>query len=473
MNKAEIMRRRFKNIPILARHSVLSVASILVLSACASLSESVSGTTQSDQVIPSGWLLTLSSDNVGATQWSALYDDPLLSKYLQKAESANYDIRQAQTLVRRAEADLKRSAARLKPSFNGSATASASALLSDIDDPSDSYGLSLSGRWDPDIFGQTQTLIDGSRAALQLQQALAEDTRQAVLAATARAYIQAVEAQLQVELAKTNLDFLTESRRISEARYRLGDTAKGDFSFAEANYQNALASYENTKQAARAAKRALFILLGDFPENEIELAQNLGLPVSLPSRGFPAQVLERRPDIVAARAQLAGSAAALKGAQLANWPSLDITGSLSSGSLFSDLFDPGDYIARLSAGLSQVIFDGGAIDAGIEAAEANLENNLLNYEERLRRAVSEITNAYDRADTLQRSLVNLEAASESANEALRLESIQFDLGESSLLDVLQVQTRVNSIDASLIRTKAALIETVITANEAVAGFGIL
>ncbi len=452
------------------RRLILLGFSVIALTGCASLSGPSKITSQLGQDVPVDWLLTLPSENQGVSRWSALYDDPLLLTYLRTAETANYDIRQAQTLVRRAEANLKRSAARLKPSLSGGASASISALVSNIDNPAESYGLSLSGRWDPDVFGQTRTLIEGSRAALQVQEALAADTRQAVLAATARAYIQAVEAQLQVELAKTNLDFLTESRRISEARYRLGDTAKGDFAFAEANYQNALAGYENTQQAARAAKRALFILLGDYPENNIVLADRLGLPAALPSRGFPASVIERRPDIVAARAQLAGDVAALKGSRLARWPSLDLSGSLSSGSAFSDLFDPGDYIARLTASLSQVIFDGGAIDAGIEAAQADLDNSVLNYEERLRRAMSEITDAYDRADTLQRTLVNLEAASESANEALRLESIQFDLGESSLLDVLQVQTRVNSIDASLIRTKAALIETVIIANEAVAGF---
>jgi outer membrane protein TolC len=124
----------------------------------------------------------------------------------------------------------------------------------------------------------------------------------------------------------------------------------------------------------------------------------------------------------------------------------------------------------LGASLAQVIFDGGAIEAGIDSAQAGLDISLLSYEQRLRSAMNEISNSYDRADTLRRTLVNLEASSEAANEALRLESIQFDLGESSLLDVLQVQTRVNSIDASLIRTKADLLETVLTANEAVAGF---
>jgi len=444
--------------------------SLSALASCASLSLPQQVTPSLGADIPASWLLDLPSDGAAISAWSTLYQDPILLEYLREASAQNFDIRTAQTRVAGAEAELRRSAARLKPRFDASASASGSALLGDIDDPFDSYGLGLSGRWDPDIFGQTRTIIDGSRAILRAQEALLADTRQAVLAATGRAYVRAVEAMLQVDLAKTNLDFLTESRRISEARYRLGDTAKGDFSFAEANYQSALASYESTVQAGRTARRALSLLLGGYPEEDLRLAETLESPRQLPGRIVPAQILESRPDIVAARAQLAGRAASLQGAKLARWPSLDISGGLTAGSRISDLFDPADYIARLGASLSQVIFDGGAITAGVDSAQASLDEALLSYEQRLRRAMGEISDAYDRAETLQRTLVNLEAASEAANEALRLESIQFDLGESSLLDVLQVQTRVNNIDASLIRTKAALLETHITATESIGGF---
>jgi len=446
-----------------------SVVALGTLCACASLTPQTTLPALGTDV-PAAWLLPLASDSQVSLGWAALYDDPILQTYLNQAANANFDIRIAQTRIAGAEADLRRSAARLKPRFDASASVTGSALLSDIDDPFDSYGLGVSGRWDPDVFGQTQTIIDGSRAALAVQEALAADTYQAVMAATARTYVRAVEANLQVSLAKENLDFLTESRRISEARFRLGDTAKGDFSFAEANYQSALASYETTQQSADAALRALSILLGNYPTANIQLADALGTPKRLPPRNLPANVLEQRPDIIAARAQLASRVAALQGDKLARWPSIDLSGGLSAGSRFSDLFDPADYAARLAASLAQVIFDGGAIDANIDGSQAALDESVLAYEQRLRRATAEITDAYDRAESLRRALVNIKASSESANEALRLESVQFDLGESSLLDVLQVQTRVNNIDASLIRTKAALIETIITANEAVAGF---
>jgi NodT family efflux transporter outer membrane factor (OMF) lipoprotein len=414
--------------------------------------------------------LDLPDDASQVSNWQELYEDPILDRYLAKALSDNFDLRIARTRLRESVASLQRSSSLLKPRINASTSASGVAVVGTLDEIFDSYGIGSSGSWDPDIFGQTKAGIDQSRANLAAQEALTEGTRQSILAQTARAYIRVVEAELQVQLAKTNLDFLTESRRISEARYRVGDTAKGDFSFAEANYQNALAGFENTKQAARAAKRALSVLLGDYPVDTLELAVDLGLPKLLPPRGLPSRVLERRPDIVAARANVVGRAASLRSNQLNDWPSLSLTGSLNSASRFEDLFDPADYIARLGAVLVGNILDGGSNQAAIEGARASLDGSLLSYEAVLRDAMREISDAYDRADNLRRTLVNLQAASDAANEALRLESIQYDLGESSLLDVLQVQTRVNSIDATLIRTKAALLETTITAYQAIGGF---
>lgn len=451
----------------------VSVGAMLLLSACASLSPPDLAETEIDarnNAIPSQWLLAVNTDGASPARWSSLYNDPLLLEYLKTAKAENFDIRIARSRIESAEASLRRAQARLKPRIDSGASFSGSALLGDVENVSDSYGLDISGRWNPDVFGQIGLGVESSRANLKAQEALSADVTQTLLAATATAYIRAVEAELLVALAKTNLDFLTESRRISEARYRLGDTAKGDFSFAEANYQSAVASYENTQQTARRTKRALSVLLGGFPSEEMRLASTLIAPETLPPRGLPARVLERRPDIIAARARVAGAVISLRQSEKAYWPDIGISGGLSGGGSFSSLFDPGDYVARIGASLSQVIFDGGAIDADIDASKAGLDQSLLRYEATLRDAIREISDAFDRAETLRHTLVSLEASSRAANEALRLESIQYDLGESSLLDVLQVQTRVNAIDASLIRTRASMIAALISANQSVAGF---
>lgn len=455
-------------------NKLLSVA-LLLLCGCASYTPTQNARVAQARIeskIPTHWLHRVPNALQQTNTWTQIYDDPLLAKYLEQAARANLDIHITQTHVRQSEANLRQSKSLLLPRLDASLSASGAALLKNLDNPSENYGSNFSGFWDPDIFGKNKAVIAASQAQLMAQNALADKTRQSVLAQTARAYIRAVEADLQVGLAKKNLAFLKESRRISEARYRLGDTAKSDFSFAEANYYRALANFENTVQSARLAKRALSVLLGDYPSEDIELSKTLNRPKILPPRALPAKILARRPDIVNAQALIAERYANLIRAHRADWPSLTLNGNLSAGSgNLKSLFDPQDYIASLAARLAANVFDGGEKRATRERAKSQLDGALLRYEQSLKDAMAQITNIYDRAQTIDTSLDILQNSSAAANEALRLKNIQYNLGETSLLDILQVQSRVNAIDTSLIRTKSDLLINTINAYEAIGGFG--
>ncbi len=450
---------------------IASLISGSLLSSCAGLTKNTDVDLRVDstaQDVPEAWLIDLTTPTQQSLNWREIYPDPIMIGYIEQALDANYDILTARTRLRAAEANLRQSAASLRPRLDAAASASGSAFLGDINSANDAYSASINGSWNLDLSGQRKAAIEGSRIALFIQQTALENTRQAIAAATARAYINAVAAELQVDLAKTNLDFLGESRRISEARYRLGDTAKADFVFAEANFKSAQSAYENTRQSARAAKRALSILLGGFPQSDLDLAKDLLADWVMPSRDVPLSVLNLRPDIMISKAQIYSQLQSLKIAERAYLPNTSISGGISAGSRFSDLFDPADYIANIAAGLGQVLLDDGSIQANIDSATAGLDESLQLHEQNLRLAVNEIENAYDSLQTLEQTVANLDVASDAANESLRLESIEYDLGESSLLDILQVQTQVNGTNASLINSRAALIIAVINAGQATA-----
>ncbi|HHL42561.1 MAG TPA: TolC family protein, partial [Hellea balneolensis] len=222
------------------KYKILTCGLAIFLCACASnipKNLALEKITHADQQIPDGWLLPVKEKTSDPAEWAQIYDDPILVAYLRRAKKVNFDIRIAQSRVEQAEADLKRARSLFKPRADVSVTASGASPVKDLGNIADAYTVGMNGRWSPDVFGKTRLVAEQSRAALAAQKALSADIAQAVLASTARAYIRAVEAEMQVSLAKTNLDFLRESRRISEARYRLGDTAKGAYAFAEANYQ--------------------------------------------------------------------------------------------------------------------------------------------------------------------------------------------------------------------------------------------
>ena len=115
------------------------------------------------------------------------------------------------------------------------------------------------------------------------------------------------------------------------------------------------------------------------------------------------------------------------------------------------------------------MFDGGLNKAQRETARLNTEAALLNYEQVLREAKAEIENTYDQDRVSKSSLEALQDASTAGNEALRLEQIRFDLGESDLLSVLQVQQTVNGVNAARINAEANLLSNQIDAYIATGG----
>lgn len=413
--------------------------------------------------LPEDW--QVASRTAFETQsWQTLFDDAFLANYLARAEQQNLDLLQAKARLREAEANLFQSRALLGPTITASFSASGLTNLSEPSNISDSGSAGLNARWDPDLFGINRATVRQAKARFQLQQADAERLRRIILVQTARAYFQIIEADLQLELARENLSFLEETQRVSEARFDAGDIARSELALAELEFENALASLRNQEFAARSARRALSILIGDFGADDLDVAKHLPSPRDIGLHPVPANLVSARYDVLAARAALSVEMEGLTLAQRANWPSLQLSGRVgSSGAEISDLFDPDFYIASLTASLDAVIFDSRRNRGQVEAAKARLDAVIAAYAQVIRSAIRDVNEAFDEYATLSEALAALERARLSAEEALALEQIKFDLGETILLDVLTVQRRVNAVRGARISTERRLLDTQISA----------
>ncbi|PHR91759.1 MAG: hypothetical protein COA69_11285 [Robiginitomaculum sp.] len=454
------------------KYSLLSLT-VLVVSGCAHMDKAALNLQISDarSAVPVVWQVEGVGEDVARAQgWAGLFVDPVLSRYIHTAEQENFDIDQARLRVAQSEALLARSRGGLLPQITGNVQVNGSAPLDDLDVFSDSYGSGISARWNPDIFGGLKAGVRQSQASLEAQKASARDVRQAVLASVVRAYIRVIEADLLLDLATTNLTFLEETNRISNARFRAGDIGGDDLALSDLAYQSSVSSLRNQEFARREAGRALSILLGGFGADDLEVADHLPAPLTLPVRGVPGAVLDTRPDLQALQARILASFASYEGVVANDWPSLGLSGSIGgNGADLGDLFDPAHYIAALGASLVGTLFDGGQNKALRDGAKLAFEESLNRYGKALRQAMREIESAYDQDSSLQRSLVALREASTAADEALRLEQIKYDLGESILLDVLTIQRRVNAANASRISTERARLDAQIAAFVATGG----
>ncbi len=421
---------------------------------------------RAENALPTDWQAAMSAA-ANPQAWQGLFDDPVLVDYLAKAGKQNLSLEQAAARIRQSAASLRQSEAVLLPNITADFRTSGSTLLTNLNTANDNYGAGISAAWDPDLFGGNKADIKRSVALLAVQKANGERLRRTILAQVARAYTFIIAADLQLELARENLSFIAETKRISKARFDAGDIARDNLSLSLLEFENASASVQNLEFAARQSRRALSLLIGGFGNDKLPVAGTLPDPAALGTQSLPASLLGSRFDILAARANLAARIATLESASADDWPRIGLSGRIGSSGNLEDLFNPDRYIASLAASLVGVIFDNGRNQARRDGAHASLDEALASYKQALRNAVSEVNAAFDETAVLRSSLAALNRASIAANKALELEKIKYDLGESILLDVLTVQRRVNSIKSNRISTERRLLDAQISAYLAI------
>lgn len=448
------------------------VCSLTLMTACARIDRPALNTrldaTTSD--IPSIWQVAGMPGTVRAANWVMLFEDPVLGDYLARAETSNFDIRQARINIAQSMQAVVQARSTLLPNVNASTGAGASAFLDTLDTVNDTSSSGLSFFWDPDIFGIRRAGIRQARAAQRAQESIAFNIRQQVLAAVAQLYVAIIQSELQLELARTNLGFLEDRFRISQAQFKSGAIGGDELAFAETNFQSSLASFRIQELATRQTRRALSLLLGDYGEDDLTVGSVLPQAIDLPEEGVPATALSLRPDVQLAWAQVEIAIASYEFVAASDWPTLSFSGSIGGGGPdIGDIFEPSSYLASLAANIAGNVFDGGLNRSQREAAKLSIEEALLNYEQVLRAAKAQIENLYDQDRVSKSSLAALKDASTAGNEALRLEQIRFDLGESDLLSVLQVQATVNGVNAARINAEASLLINQINAYLATGG----
>lgn len=183
------------------------------------------------------------------------------------------------------------------------------------------------------------------------------------------------------------------------------------------------------------AQRALEILLSRYPAAEIQTAKELvPVPPQVPA-GLPVDLLERRPDLLASERRVASAFYLTEEARLAKLPSFSLNASVGSSNSFNDL------VGNLGAGFVAPLFTGGALEALLDAANADQELALANYALVVLNALEEVETSLSQERLLTDRERFLAAATANNESAWRLAKKRYAVGEIDLLSVLQMQSR--------------------------------
>ncbi|TVP76132.1 MAG: efflux transporter outer membrane subunit [Puniceicoccaceae bacterium] len=374
--------------------------------------------------------------------WLGRFGSHQLEALVSEALVHNRDLQAAAARVERARAMAVKSGARLKPSVAVVGSGGSGGLVEDRQTFED-FSLGAQVSWEMDIWGKLAAGQRGARASAEAAEAQFTYGRHAIAAATARAYFAALEGRLQMQLAQENIQTLEGLARIVRVQYDNGLADAKDLALSRSDLALARAQLEEVTLARRDALRALELLLGRYPGAELELAEALpNLPPPAPA-GLPSELLERRPDVIAAERQVAAAFEATAQARAARLPTLSLTANLGNASSeLADILRPENLAWQAVGNLVAPILDGGARRADLAAATASQKEAVALYAETALQAFGEVETFLDLGGSLGLRAVQLDEAALEASRALRIAELRHKEGEAPLLDVLTVQQRV-------------------------------
>ena len=423
------------------------MSALLILAGCATAPEP----TRPVQDAPDRWSATAIAGTV-ESGWLSAFNDEQLLQLVNEAITRNHDLRITAAKLEEAEAAARKASAGLVPNVGvnlGAQRAGDNESLTQSD-----AGVSLAIGWEVDIWGRIRS---GASAASARTDAAREDlafARLSLAAQTAKAWLQAIEAGLQEGLAAASLEDLRETLRIVTARQREGLASSLDIHLVQTDLGMTASQLQGVSTARLEAVRSLELLLGRYPGAELEVRDSLpDLPAAVPA-GLPAELLERRPDLRAAAAQVAAAFAVSREARAARMPRLSLTaaGGTASSALQS-LIQPLDSFWVIGVNLFQPLIDGGRLRADVEIADARQQAAIESYANKALQAFAEVERSLTAAGSLQQRDASLRHATAEAHEAHRLATLRYQEGETDLLDVLAMHRRTIDAQQALYRVE--------------------
>ncbi|WOJ98540.1 efflux transporter outer membrane subunit [Congregibacter brevis] len=378
--------------------------------------------------VENGWIGSFAS-----AQLSSLVNEALENNLNLQALAAN--VEQSQALARQA-------GAALVPSVSVSGSSGRSGL-SESGRSRASYDVGLAVSWELDMWGRLRSGVEQAQASAQAAEADYLFAQYSVAANTAIAYFAAIDAATQVDVARLSLDLLEKTLRITNVRYDEGMASAQELALARADIAATRDQQLAREGAMRNALRALELLLGRYPAADIDVSGGLPELPAPPPAGLPSELLERRPDLVAAERQVAAAFNAVTQARAAQLPQISLTSSLggASGDL-SQLLNPGNVAWSIGANLLAPLYDGGRLRENVTIANAQQSAVLASYGEAALRAFSEVETALDQQQVLMARQAEQQIALAEAERAFALAEAQYAEGEISLVDLLGFQQRV-------------------------------
>lgn len=308
--------------------------------------------------------------------------------------------------------------------------------------------------WEADVWGRLRAQRAATAATANTIALDYSYARQSLAATVAKSWHLACETRQLLALAEQSVEVYSELLGLVKIPRAAGKDTDLDIADTSAKLDMARAGVQSSSIAHGEARRALEILLGRYPATDLKAASTLpALPPPV-AAGVPASLLERRPDLVAARQQVLAAFRQEEAARLALLP--DVALSLVGGRLgdpILSLLRLNPWLASAAIGMSIPIYEGGALRANIKIRTAEQAQAVAAYGAAVLAAFREVEDALANERLIAKRLPFEVAALANGTEAVRLAKIQYEAGSRDLLWVSNLQADQIAIQTAVIKTR--------------------
>ena len=396
-----------------------------------------------------------STASLGNEKWWTVFRDPALQQLIRTALTENYDVRIAATRVLQAQAEVGISRANQFP------TAAAGAQVFSQNNPKVNSAFSayeekageidMSAVWNLDFWGKYRRETEAARDQLLATEWGRQAVITSVVSSVAADYFQLRELDLALEISQHTLASRQDSLRLTRVLEVHGSASMLDLRQAEELVDTAAEQIPDLERQIRQEENAISVLLGENPgpiARGLKLTEE-PLPATIPA-GLPSQLLDRRPDIREAEANLMAANADIGVAKADFFPNISLTGTAGlESSALNRLFTTSAGLWNTAASLTQPIFEAGALRSGMRLVRAQEEQMLLTYKQTIIDAFQQVSDALIAYQKYHEFRERQEQLTSTAEDADRLSKILYQHGGASYLQVLTSETNYFAAELNL------------------------
>lgn len=415
-----------------------------------------------------------------AGQWWTLFHSAALNDLIAASLKNNPDLQAAQAALRSAQENVAAQQGAFFPSVGVQYTGSRQKIAPILASPTASsaylfnlHTAQLDISYAPDVFGLNRRTVESLQAQADNQQYQLQAAYLTLTSTLVNAVLTEAALRAQLEALQSVAESQIKMLGMARQQLLLGQLGPLDVAALEVAAANAEAALSPLRKQLAMQRDQIKALCGKFPDDAdvpVFVLAELQLPGELPLT-LPSSLLDHRPDILAAEAQLRAASANVGIATANRLPAITLGVNSYGSSAYSlgDLFKSGTSFWTLTGGITQPLFDGGMLKHRQAAAQATFEQTQAQYRSTV---ISAFQNVADALQSIQSDALGLQAAKRAelaANHTQQIAQRQLALGDISPLLMLGVEQSVAQARLAYVQAEAARYSDTVALFQALGG----